>query len=309
MNQQATTSSLDPHIRRTAAPPRIPRPRSVSGPSGLSGPVAQSTQGAQSGRNGNGRTEGLRAEDTLRVLVVESDSRAAETLIQGLRRHGYDTSVAGTGSKALETYGDADLVLLDLELPDLDGLEICRAVRAASDIPVIAVTARASELDRVLGLQAGADDYVVKPYGFRELMARMEAVMRRARPRGRDRSVAQVITAGPLTIDAGTREIRLGGRRVEVTRKEFDLLRLLASQPEKVISRKELMTQVWDDNWSRPGRTIDTHVSSLRGKLGSAGWIITVRGVGFRFGHLGNAERHSPENSREAQLGTALTIA
>ncbi|MEV4927418.1 response regulator transcription factor [Streptomyces roseoverticillatus] len=301
MNQQATTTSLDPHIRRTPPPPRVPRPRSGSHPAGPAG------QSGQIGRTS--RTEAVRAEDTLRVLVVESDARAAETLVHGLRRHGYDTSIAGTGSKALETYGDADLVLLDLELPDLDGLEICRAIRAASDIPVIAVTARASELDRVLGLQAGADDYVIKPYGFRELMARIEAVMRRARPQGRDRTAAQVISAGPLTIDAGTREVRLGGHRIEVTRKEFDLLRLLASQPEKVISRKELMTQVWDDNWSRPGRTIDTHVSSLRGKLGSADWIITIRGVGFRFGHLGNADRNVPENAAEAQRGAALTIA
>ncbi|WKU44937.1 response regulator transcription factor [Streptomyces sp. VNUA116] len=304
MNQQATTTSLDPHIRRTPPAPRVPRPRSGSGSAGPAGPAGAAGQGARTRR-----AEAVRAEDTLRVLVVESDARAAETLVHGLRRHGYDTAVAGTGSKALEAYADTDLVLLDLELPDLDGLEICRAIRAASDIPVIAVTARASELDRVLGLQAGADDYVVKPYGFRELMARIEAVMRRARPRGRDRSAALVITAGPLTIDAGTREVRLGGRRVEVTRKEFDLLRLLASQPEKVISRKELMTQVWDDNWSRPGRTIDTHVSSLRGKLGSADWIITIRGVGFRFGHLGNTDRNSPENASEARLGTALTNA
>ncbi|WP_308312711.1 response regulator transcription factor [Streptomyces sp. ISL-11] len=217
------------------------------------------------------------------MLVIESDARAAESLTQGLRRHGYDTDTAATGSKALQAYRGADLVLLDLELPDLDGLEVCRAIRVASDVPVIAVTARASELDRVLGLQAGADDYVVKPYGFRELMARIEAVMRRARPLGVP--AAQVITSGPLSIDAGTREIRLGGCRVEVTRKEFDLLHLLASRPEKVVSRKQLMTQVWDDSWSRPGRTIDTHVSSLRGKLGSASWIITVRGVGFRFGH------------------------
>lgn len=258
MNQQAT-SLLDPHIRAS----RVPRPRTAS--PAAPAPLPQPRPG-----------------DALRVLVIESDIRAAESLTQGLRRHGYETETVGTGSKALQAYRGADLVLLDLELPDLDGLEVCRAIRLASDIPLIAVTARASELDRVLGLQAGADDYVVKPYGFRELMARIEAVMRRVRP---EAPAAQVITSGPLTIDAGTREIRLDGRPVEVTRKEFDLLHLLASRPEKVVSRKQLMTQVWDDSWSRPGRTIDTHVSSLRGKLGSASWIITVRGVGFRFGH------------------------
>ena len=123
---------------------------------------------------------------------------------------------------------------------------------------------------------------MVKPYGFRELMARMEAVMRRVRPRA---PVTQVITRGPLRIDAGTREVRLHGQRVDVTRKEFDLLYLLASKPDTVVSRKQVMTQVWDDSWSRPGRTIDTHVSSLRGKLGASSWILTVRGVGFRLGH------------------------
>ncbi|QLE75548.1 response regulator transcription factor [Streptomyces rectiverticillatus] len=224
-----------------------------------------------------------RPGETLRILVVDSDTRAAETLARRLQRHGCETFSVATGEAALAEYRSADLVLLDPELPDLDGLEVCRAVRAASEVPIIAVTALAGELDRVLGLQAGADDYVVEPYGFRELMARIEAVMRRARPAARP--AAEVITSGPLTIDPDLREVRLGGRRIDVTRKEFDLLHLLASRPEKVVSRKQLMTQVWDDRWSRPGRTIDTHVSSLRGKLGSAGWIITVRGVGFRFGH------------------------
>ncbi|MER8097938.1 response regulator transcription factor [Streptomyces goshikiensis] len=221
------------------------------------------------------------AEPALRVLVVENEARAADTLVVGLRRHGYLAESVATGALALQAHGDADLILLDLDLPDLDGLEVCRAIRAVGDTPLIAVTARGSELDRVLGLQAGADDYLVKPYGFRELLARMEAVMRRARPRPQ---AGRVITHGPLRIDAGTREVLLAGRPVELTRKEFDLLHLLASQPEAVISRRQLMTQVWDDTWSHRGRTIDTHVSSLRGKLGASGWIVTVRGVGFRLG-------------------------
>ncbi|OII65747.1 DNA-binding response regulator [Streptomyces sp. CC53] len=222
------------------------------------------------------------ARTGLRILVVENEARAAESLVMGLRRHGYEAESVNTGARALQAHTETDLVLLDLDLPDLDGLEVCRGIRAASDTPIIAITARDTELDRVLGLQAGSDDYMVKPYGFRELMARIEAVMRRVRPRP---PAAHVITSGPLTIDARTRQVRLDGRPVEVTRKEFDLLYLLASQPETVVSRKQLMTQVWDDSWSRPGRTIDTHVSSLRGKLGSSSWIITVRGVGFRFGH------------------------
>lgn len=213
-----------------------------------------------------------------RILIVESNSVDAETLARGLRRHGHEVDIVGTGGEALRAYADADLVLLDLELPDLDGLEVCRGIRAAHEIPVIAVTARGSELDRVLGLQAGADDYLAKPYGFRELMARMEAVMRRARP---TRPVAATITCGPLRIDSGTREVTLDGVPVETTRKEFDMLYLLASHPDTVIPRKMLMQQVWGDSWSR--RTVDTHVSTLRNKIG-AGWIITIRGVGFRFG-------------------------
>nr|AEM44211.1 two-component system response regulator [uncultured bacterium] len=220
--------------------------------------------------------------EVLSVLVVESEARAAECLVQKLRRNGYQAVSVATGAKALQVHRSADLVLLDLDLPDLDGLEVCRAVRAISDTPVIAITARDSELDRVLGLQAGADDYMVKPYGFRELMARMEAVMRRVRPQ--QRALQQIIVHGPLHIDASTREIRLHQVPVDVTRKEFDLLYLLASQPGNIVSRKQLMTQVWDDPGSRPGRTIDTHVSSLRNKLGSSNWIITVRGVGFRLG-------------------------
>ncbi|MFD3700858.1 response regulator transcription factor [Streptomyces sp. NPDC058646] len=235
---------------------------------------AHFTPPAQTGTVGTGQA--------LRVLVVENEERAAGSLVQGLRRHGYVAESVATGAKALQVHRSAELILLDLDLPDLDGLEVCRGIRAVSDTPVIAVTARGTELDRVLGLQAGSDDYMVKPYGFRELLARIEAVMRRVRPQ---QPVTQVITHGPLVIDSGTREVSVDGRPVEVTRKEFGLLHLLASQPGAVVSRRQLMTQVWDDSWSNPGRTIDTHVSSLRGKLGSSTWIITVRGVGFRLGH------------------------
>lgn len=214
-----------------------------------------------------------------RVLVVEPHADDAESLVRGLRRHGHEVASVATGGAALQTYEDADLVLLDLDLPDLDGLEVCRSIRSVCDVAVIAVTARGTELDRVLGLQAGADDYLVKPYGFRELMARMDAVMRRARP---EPASARVVSCGPLRIDAGSREVRLGGRHIDVTRKEFDVLYLLASHPDIVITRKRLMQQVWGDSWSR--RTVDTHVSSLRTKLGAKEWIVTVRGVGFRLG-------------------------
>ncbi|MEV8020725.1 response regulator transcription factor [Streptomyces sp. NPDC086554] len=213
-----------------------------------------------------------------RLLVVENDAGDAEKLVQGLTRHGHTVERAATGQAALRGYRHADLVLLDLELPDLDGLEVCREVRSASDIPLIAVTARGSEVDRVLGLQAGADDYLVKPYGFHELMARIDAVMRRMRIQP---EAQQVVLQGPLRIDSFAREVRVHGRQVDVTPKEFDLLHLLASHPGTVIPRHRIMRQVWGDSWSR--RTIDTHVSSLRKKLGAADWITTIRGVGLQF--------------------------
>ncbi|WP_236653659.1 response regulator transcription factor [Streptacidiphilus melanogenes] len=218
----------------------------------------------------------------LRVLVVENDPDAAKSLVHELRRHGHAARSVGTGGLALQLRPGVDLVLLDLDLPDLDGLEVCRRLRAEGDTPIIIVTARGTELDRVLGLQAGSDDYVVKPYGLRELLARIDAVMRRAHPSAPPS--APVITHGTLRIDARTREIALGGRRIPLTPKEFDLLHLLASQPDTTLSRRQLLRQVWDDEWSHQGRTIDTHVSSLRSKLGSGSWIVTVRGVGFRIG-------------------------
>ncbi|MFI2778809.1 response regulator transcription factor [Streptomyces sp. ALB3] len=225
---------------------------------------------------------GTGQEAALRVLVVENDTRSADALIKGLVRQGCVTRSVATGAQALRGHHDSDLILLDLDLPDLDGLEVCRGIRAVSDIPIIAVTARDSELDRVLGLQAGSDDYLVKPYGFRELLARMEAVMRRVRSRP---AVARVISQGPLRIDADARVATLDGVPVDLTRKEFDLLHLLASQPGTVIPRRQIMAQVWGEAWTRQGRTVDTHVSTLRGKLGSSKWITTVRGVGFRLGH------------------------
>lgn len=217
--------------------------------------------------------------ETWSVLVVQSNAGDLEALTDGLRRHGHAVRGVNTGGAAIQSCENSDIVLLDLELPDMDGLDVCRGIRSLSDVPMIAVTGVGSELDCVLGLQAGADDYVVKPYGPRELMARMEAVMRRVRSRPH---AARVVSHGPLRIDASQREVSLEGRRVEVTRKEFDLLYLLASHPFTVLSRKRIMQLIWGDSWSR--RTIDTHVSSLRNKLGDSEWIITVRGVGFRFG-------------------------
>src|ERR1700753_3672801 len=180
------------------------------------------------------------------VMVVESNADDREPRASGLRRRGHEVAGVETGGAALRACEDADFILLDLELPDLDGLEVCRGIRARSNVPMIAVTGWGTELDRVLGLQAGADDYVVKPYGFRELMARMDAVMRRVHPH---QPATQPVSHGSLHIDVESRLVSVRDRRVELTRKEFDLLYLLASRPGTVVSRKQIMQQVWGDSW------------------------------------------------------------
>ncbi|MCT9011777.1 response regulator transcription factor [Streptomyces rhizosphaerihabitans] len=229
------------------------------------------------------RPEARRPRKALRVLSVDSQPEVAKALIRNLGRHGFQAESVPTGAQALQRFRNADLLLLDLDLPDLDGVELCRSIRSVCDVPIIVVTARDSELDRVLSLRAGSDDYVTKPYSLAELIARIEAVMRRVLRQ--PVSAEEAITVGPLGIDPRARQISLDGRPVEVTRKEFDLLYLLASHPGSVVTRRQIMAQVWRDSRSAPGRTIDTHVSSLRSKLGSSGWIVTARGVGFRLGH------------------------
>lgn len=215
----------------------------------------------------------------MHVLVVDADPSESDALTRNLRRHGYQVERVETGTTALRRYRRADLLLLDLDLPDIDGLEVCRAIRGRSELPIITLTERGDVVDRVLGLQAGSDDFLVKPYGFQELMARIEAVMRRVHPRP---SVPGPLTHGPLRINPRSREARLYGEVVELTRKEFDLLHLLASRAGAVVSRKEVMSQVWGHVWTTSSRTLDMHVSSLRRKLGDSDWIVTVRGVGFR---------------------------
>ncbi|WP_406063363.1 response regulator transcription factor [Streptomyces sp. NBC_01077] len=219
----------------------------------------------------------------MRVLVVEDEGDQAESLIDGLRRHGHDTIVVGSGAEALDVFENADLVLLDLGLSDIDGIEVCRRMRAAGDTPIISFADESAELDRILGLQAGSDDCLERPYSFRELMARIDAVMRRIG--GQRRST---LSRGGLSLDSESREVRLDGRAIELTRKEFDLLHYLASRPGVVVSRERLMIDVWGHPAGaglsvQASRTIDTHVSSMRSKLRERCWITTVRGVGFRF--------------------------
>jgi DNA-binding response OmpR family regulator len=218
----------------------------------------------------------------VRVLVVDGDPVIAESLTSGLQRHGHVAKSVNTGTEALRVCRRVDLVLLGFGLSDLDGLEVCRCIRSAADTGIIAVTAPCSELDRVLGLQAGLDDYVVRPYGLRELLARMEAVIRRVRPH---KAQAQTISCGSLQIDPGAREVRVDGRLVDLTLKEFQLLHLLASEREIVVPRKRIMSDIWHENRVKSSRTLDTHINTLRNKLGDSTLITTVRGVGFQLGN------------------------
>lgn len=221
----------------------------------------------------------------MHLLLVGAAPVTAADLSRELRGHGFEVGVVDSGAALLATTVLADLVVLALDLPDLDGLEVCRRLRARSQVPIIGLSGRDSELDRVLGLQAGLDDYVTGPVRVRELVAVIGAVMRRVRrPAGEPAVAAETIVHGSLHIGLRSREVRVGGRRIAVTPKEFDLLALLASEPGTVFSRRRIMSEVWHDSSGRGTRTIDTHVRALRGKLGAHSWVLNVPGIGFRLG-------------------------
>lgn len=213
----------------------------------------------------------------MHILVVEDEDAIADPLVDGLRREGFDVSRVATGEAALEAT-PTDLVLLDLRLPDVNGFDVCRRLRERSRVPIIVVTARGEETDRVVGLELGADDYVVKPYGLRELIARIRAVSRRAASLG----PSGTLRVGELEVDERARRATLDGRQLELTPKEFDLLAALARDPGAAVSRQRLLAEVWQTSWYGSAKTIDVHVAALRRKLGDSGWIETVRGVGFR---------------------------
>jgi DNA-binding response OmpR family regulator len=213
----------------------------------------------------------------VKVLIVEDEAAIAEPLAEGLRREGFDVERAETGRSALESTG-ADLVLLDVGLPDVDGFSVCRELRSRSNVPIIMVTAKGEEVDRVVGLELGADDYIVKPFGFRELLARIRAVTRRTS----EREPTRTTRVGPLELDVRGRRARIDGRELDLTPKEFDLLALLAREPGAVVSRATILQEVWQTTWYGSAKTIDVHVAGLRKKLGDPSWIETVRGVGLR---------------------------
>ena len=228
------------------------------------GPDGTSTPGTQDSGSG------------LHVLVIEDDPAIGLQLERGLIRAGYRVSRAADGAQALLA-GPADVILLDLGLPDMDGLELCQRLRARSTAAIIAVTARSEEATRVATLDAGADDYLVKPFGFVELLARVRAVLRRINP-----AETGLLRHGTLTVDPRTRRVSVADREIALTPKEFDLLSCLSEDPGRVLTRQEILERAWGGHWYGPSKVLDVHVASLRRKLGDPALIETVYGIGYR---------------------------
>ncbi len=220
--------------------------------------------------------------------MVEDEDSISQPFAEALRRAGFEAIVTGTAAGAMELAEEVepDLVMLDLSLPDGDGRDVCRELRRGSDVPIVMLTARGTEMDRIVGLELGADDYVVKPFSAREVISRIRAVLRRSAPRNGG-SEEKAIQIADLALDPASRIARLGGRELDLSRKEFDLLAELMRNAGRVVKREELMSKVWDVNWFGSTKTLDVHIGWLRRKLGDdpnrPRFIETVRGVGFRF--------------------------
>jgi DNA-binding response OmpR family regulator len=229
------------------------------------------------------------AEQRPVVLFVEDERSILEPFSRALAREGFDPVPARTVAEALAAARERppDVVLLDVMLPDGDGRDVLRELRRTSDVPVIMLTARGTETDRVVGLELGADDYVVKPFSGAEVIARLRAVLRRTRATPPAEAAPAAETVGPLTVEPAARRVQLEGSELQLSRKEFDLLADLISHAGEVVKREDLMSRVWDENWFGSTKTLDVHVRWLRQKLGddpaSPRFIHTVRGVGFRF--------------------------
>jgi DNA-binding response OmpR family regulator len=223
----------------------------------------------------------------MKVLVVEDDPRISDVLEYALKAEGYEVATAQRGREAIDIArrSPPSLIVLDVGLPDIDGFEVCRTLRTFSDVPVIFLTSRSDEIDRVVGLEIGGDDYVVKPFSPRELLARIKAIRRR-----NDRATAQPpanpskseFSYGPLTIDPDKFRIQCQGREIILTAQEFKLLELLVSHPGRVFTRAQVLNRAWGDGGLVTDRTIDVHVKSLRKKFGKFEFIETVRGIGYR---------------------------
>ncbi|SCX46374.1 two-component system, OmpR family, response regulator RegX3 [Klenkia marina] len=222
-----------------------------------------------------------------RVLVVEDEESFSDALSYMLRREGYEAVVAGNGIDALAEFdrGGADIVLLDLMLPGLSGTEVCRTLRAKSAVPIIMLTAKDTEIDKVVGLELGADDYVTKPYSARELLARIRAVLRR----GSDTDLPPdaTLSAGPVRMDVERHTVAVDGQPVSLPLKEFDLLELLLRNSGRVLTRGQLIDRVWGSDYVGDTKTLDVHVKRLRAKIepdpATPKWLVTVRGLGYKF--------------------------
>ena len=223
-----------------------------------------------------------------RVLVVEDEESFSDALSYMLRREGFDAVLARTGPEALEEFdrSGADIVLLDLMLPGVPGTEVCRALRAKSSVPIIMLTAKDGEIDKVVGLELGADDYVTKPYSARELVARIRAVLRR-RGDGESPPAEAVLAAGAVRMDVDRHVVAVDGEEIALPLKEFDLLELLMRNAGRVLTRMQLIERVWGSDYVGDTKTLDVHVKRLRAKLESDSThpmrIVTVRGVGYRY--------------------------
>jgi DNA-binding response OmpR family regulator len=223
-----------------------------------------------------------------RILIVEDEESISQPFAEALRRAGFEPVVTGTAAGALELAAseEPDLVMLDLALPDGDGRDVCRELRRNSDVPIVMLTARGTELDKIVGLELGADDYVVKPFSAAEVISRIRAVLRRSAPRD-GTAPGKPVTIGEVELDPASRIAHFRGDELELSRKEFDLLAVLMREAGRVVTREDLMAEVWDTNWFGSTKTLDVHIGWLRRKLdddpADPTYIETVRGVGFRF--------------------------
>src|SRR6187401_3368020 len=217
------------------------------------------------------------------VLVVEDESSIASFVSLYLKNAGYSVRTAANGTEALTqaAKGDLTLIVLDLMLPDIDGIEVCRRIRKSSDVPILMLTARDEDVDKIIGLEVGADDYLTKPFNPRELVARVKSILRRSTPDRKDVASA-VIRHGDLCVDAGRREAKVGDEEIKLAPKEFDLLWELLDHRGLVLTRDQLLERVWGYTFAGDTRTVDVHVRQLRRKLGDASPIVTVWGVGYK---------------------------
>jgi DNA-binding response OmpR family regulator len=218
-----------------------------------------------------------------RILVVEDEANIASFVAMYLKKAGFDVGVARNGAEALAKAGveAPSLIILDLMLPDLDGIDVCRRIRQRSDVPILMLTARDDDVDKIIGLEVGADDYLTKPFNPRELVARVKSILRRSVSRRREPE-GGALEHGPLRIDSGRREVTVDGRDIQLAPKEFDLLWELLDHRGLVLTRDQLLERVWGYTFAGDTRTVDVHVGQLRRKLGGACPIVTVWGVGYK---------------------------